>query len=973
MSQSLEGPPLPLTSTPVATDPAPTSEPDHYKVPDEYKITNPDDEAKLKRKFPDMDSICGQAPERHSGANFKYEKEDKRVFRMVLSKLVREEWMLRELRHYVKSLTFLSYEATRAMLLHLQICFEKGPDAPLPKIDKRYITQFFRGLRDQNCSGQEVESEVTSEHGNDGTDNETSKHGEASNSSSSAQGNDGGDTPADTRKSGDIDEDVRETLKLYKGTYNESGFNGFGRRYETMTVLINYIVIDYLGDLKTHVEKNAFVVLKRFIVYDLTKNNIDYVAKQMQQRTKKDGYARCNGGGGQTKQHKLARRERRRQYVAAGNVPRKKAVERANGVLTKVSNAKTEKCRNDDWAKYGTAISAAKSIEQRLRLIYDLNAKLRAADKGTVMLIPLYSASAKYITVDTTCLYDILLERERHNDEDRCDVGCERCKDRTPFKRSDTNAIRFRWKRMEHWLEFFKIPEKFLVTKTERPVENRVYFNTMIMTDGYGASLSTFRWRQKALPESSPEAPNTPSDPSVAEPSSEPSTSASTTSALPVPARKRGCLRKTAAGPESIASDPPISAPLAATFTVAAQFPTEPNAGVKRNRTPKATVKIGRRRVVSRVPSPAPVSIPGPEPPPLPGPATELEPMDVDAPVIPPVYTKKDIEADHARAMAEFAANPSDKALPANSSSEAIEALHAAIPPSFDEILADLRVSSADAIALHAKSKVDAHEAATMDRAEYLREHERAVVRDKYVKVATLTYEAALRDAEDRNEDLEAARRVAKEVAERGVHVAECVAINAIDAKARKAADIYAELHHPDHEYIGGDPGKKTVLSLAKLGDPKWSCEFSAKQYHEDSGSTWRASYMNQQIDRLSLREWTSKTPTSKTVSSDETLELLRYLYNTKSFDAYMQMHLKPKVRKVRWCKYEQTQRTIAKMCGTITKGRKREKTTFCIGDAEMNNMRGCMPSPRVKKFTDYLVRTGWSIVMVRETNTSQV
>ncbi|KAJ2838792.1 hypothetical protein FBU31_000841, partial [Coemansia sp. 'formosensis'] len=471
------------------------------------------------------------------------------------------------------------------------------------------------------------------------------------------------------------------------------------------------------------------------------------------------------------------------------------------------------------------------------------------------------------------------------------------------------------------------------------------------MTDGYGASLSTFRWRQKALPERSPEAPNAPSDPSVTEPSSEPSTSAPSTSAVPAPPRKRNCLQKTATAPESVASNPPISAPSASTSSVAAQSPTGSNvtstAGVKRNRTPKAAVRIGRRRVVSRVPSPAPVRVPGPEPPPLPGPATEPEPMDVDTPVILPAYTKREIEAAHDRAMAEFAANPSDKVLPANPSAEAIDALHAAVPANFDDILADLRVSNADAIALHAKSKADAHETATMDRAEYLREHERAVVRDKHIKVATLAYEAALREAEDNNEDLEAARKVAKEVAERGVHVAECVAINAIDAKARKAADVYAELRHPNHEYIGGDPGKKTVLSLAKLGDPEWSCEFSAKQYHEDSGSTWRASYMNQQIDRLGLREWTSKTPTSKTVSSDETLELLRYLFKTKHFDTYMQMHLKPKVRKVRWCKYEQTQRTIAKMCGEITKGRTREKATFCIGDAEMNNMRGCMPSPR--------------------------
>ncbi|KAJ2813488.1 hypothetical protein FBU31_007437 [Coemansia sp. 'formosensis'] len=161
-----------------------------------------------------MDYICGQPPERCSGANYTFEKEEKKVFQMTLSKLVRDKWMLRELCHYVKSLTFLSYEATQAMLLHLHICFEKGPDAPLPKIDKHYITQFFRALRDQNCSGQEVENEVTSEHDNDDIDNETSEHGEASNSSSSAQGNDGGDTPADTCKSGDIDKDVKETLKL---------------------------------------------------------------------------------------------------------------------------------------------------------------------------------------------------------------------------------------------------------------------------------------------------------------------------------------------------------------------------------------------------------------------------------------------------------------------------------------------------------------------------------------------------------------------------------------------------------------------------------------------------------------------------------------------------------------------------------------------------------------------------------------
>ncbi|KAJ2831060.1 hypothetical protein GGI24_001708 [Coemansia furcata] len=108
--------------------------------------------------------------------------------------------------------------------------------------------------------------------------------------------------------------------------------------------------------------------------------------------------------------------------------------------------------------------------------------------------------------------------------------------------------------------------------------------------------------------------------------------------------------------------------------------------------------------------------------------------------------------------MAEFAANPSDKVLPANPSSEAIEALYAAVPANFDDILAALHLSNVASIAPNIAKKVAMHG----------------------VQIET----------ENRNVDLGAARRVAKEVAEHGVHVAECVAINAIDVKAAiKAAE----------------------------------------------------------------------------------------------------------------------------------------------------------------------------------------
>ncbi|KAJ2875938.1 hypothetical protein H4R27_006377, partial [Coemansia aciculifera] len=127
---------------------------------------------------------------------------------------------------------------------------------------------------------------------------------------------------------------------------------------------------------------------------------------------------------------------------------------------------------------------AATTTELKLRAIFDLNAKLRKANKGTVSLLPLYSLAAKYITLDTTGLFDLLKERERHKQYRKTKKGCERCKDCEPFKRSETNVDRFLWQRMGHWLKYFAIPDHLLLAKDKEAVPGRAYFNSMIMTDG---------------------------------------------------------------------------------------------------------------------------------------------------------------------------------------------------------------------------------------------------------------------------------------------------------------------------------------------------------------------------------------------------------------------------------------------------------------------------------------------------------
>ncbi|KAJ2036229.1 hypothetical protein H4S04_008812, partial [Coemansia sp. S16] len=173
--------------------------------------------------------------------------------------------------------------------------------------------------------------------------------------------------------------------------------------------------------------------------------------------------------------------------------------------------------------------------------------------------------------------------------------------------------------------------------------------------------------------------------------------------------------------------------------------------------------------------------------------------------------------------------------------------------------------------------------------------------------------------------------------------------------------------------HIGGDLGKKDIVSCALLGNMDWTYSISARQYHEDIGSAWRTAEMNRLIDRLGLRLWMSKMRTSNAMTPEDMLIMLRYLYKTDSFVKHMEMHQKLRVRVMNWRAYEQKASTIAKYCRDITAGFDRDSTTIDMGDAKLHNMRGCLPSPRVKKLVDCWRRMGWHVVMIKEANTSQV
>ncbi|KAJ2859383.1 hypothetical protein GGH94_006135 [Coemansia aciculifera] len=447
-------------------------------VPREYKAVDANDEARLHQLHPDMAYICGQAPRRPDDANYEYVKSEMKVFCSTLFALVGNTWLLHDFRYYVRSLTYLRFEATRALLLHLLLHFEKGPAFPLPDISHRYISQFFQTLHDRD-RGKASDTSPSSEDDLDGEDNDSDDNNPHAPSCEAS------DNVPSTGKKGAIDLDVQ-------GAYSDSGYSGFGSRPEAMTTLVHYMVQDYMTNLKVHADKNMVVCLRRHIIFNITKDNVLYTGCRRRCRSCKDGYVRANGGGGQTRSQRIARREWRR-LVVAGNVPRWKAVERANAVIAKLGSP-AAKCDLDDWNKYGAKHSKAKTIAQKLRVIYDTNLDLRKASQSTVALIPLYSASAKYVTVDSTALFEVLMEFEKHYSEKRCKTECECCNDDEPFKRPTTDGKRFRWNRIRHWLEFVKVPYDLLLKKDEEAEPGRRYFNTTLSTDGFGASLSTFKW-----------------------------------------------------------------------------------------------------------------------------------------------------------------------------------------------------------------------------------------------------------------------------------------------------------------------------------------------------------------------------------------------------------------------------------------------------------------------------------------------
>ncbi|KAJ2884311.1 hypothetical protein H4R27_002192 [Coemansia aciculifera] len=166
-----------------------------------------------------------------------------------------------------------------------------------------------------------------------------------------------------------------------------------------------------------------------------------------------------------------------------------------DGVVADDAATANASVTDDDMQIFGAEVaevlkSAKKETFYRdgLMLMHRLIGRLRDLGGEPVALVPLYHASAGYITIDTCGLYYLLRNLAKTSD-----VECP-----------EANADDFARNRLRHMPKALTIPRKLFLWPEETVVERKTYFRNSFATDGVGTSLATRRW------ESFPNAPKKP-------------------------------------------------------------------------------------------------------------------------------------------------------------------------------------------------------------------------------------------------------------------------------------------------------------------------------------------------------------------------------------------------------------------------------------------------------------------------------
>ncbi|KAJ1924968.1 hypothetical protein GGI09_003939 [Coemansia sp. S100] len=229
---------------------------------------------------------------------------------------------------------------------------------------------------------------------------------------------------------GEFEDEIAATIKTYKSAYNPPhGYSRPDTPKRAVSGIMNYLIDQYLTNLNTHANTTLPIIIRRFIALWLNKKK---------------------------------------------GVPLYLAERRATSVFKKLNDPKSS-CNPVDWQSFGAPLAFVTSLEDKLHMIFLFNHFVERLGGKAVLLVPLFSARTKFLTIDSHGLFELL------RDFSLLPAGVKLLED-------------FQVNRTSYWRKFFRIKPKLLRHPGEHIVGNRSYFNMMFRTDGVNAHLITYQW-----------------------------------------------------------------------------------------------------------------------------------------------------------------------------------------------------------------------------------------------------------------------------------------------------------------------------------------------------------------------------------------------------------------------------------------------------------------------------------------------
>ncbi|KAJ2492807.1 hypothetical protein IWW37_001105 [Coemansia sp. RSA 2050] len=159
-------------------------------------------------------------------------------------------------------------------------------------------------------------------------------------------------------------------------------------------------------------------------------------------------------------------------------------------------NAISPDIADNDMRLYGAAVVILKSTNDKdlyqraLLIMYHLIARLCALNGRPTTLVPLYHASAGYVTIDSGGLYYLIKNVAAKSSGIVC---------------PGPNVADFAKNRLHHWPRLANIPTKLVLRPGDAVVGNKTYFRYSFATDGVGTSLYTRTWKSRPNAAKNPE------------------------------------------------------------------------------------------------------------------------------------------------------------------------------------------------------------------------------------------------------------------------------------------------------------------------------------------------------------------------------------------------------------------------------------------------------------------------------------